>query len=157
MKIINVDNHNLPVYLNLCQAYEGEFSAITQKLPDENGRFALDTPIGRNILGYLLYENDAPIGLAAIKTQPDENKAEVCEFYIIPSCRKKALGKRFAIELFEKHPGTWEIKQITGAEYATEFWRKTLRDYTRNNYQEDVYHDEYWGRVVRQQFTAPPN
>ena len=32
-----------------------------------------------------------------------------------------------------------------------------MRDYTRNNYQEDVYQDPYWGRVVRQQFTTPKN
>ncbi|WP_211363154.1 hypothetical protein [Thermochromatium tepidum] len=52
------------------------------------------------------------------------------------------------------HQGCWEIKQISGAKYATEFWRKAVGEFVGNNFQEDVYQDEYWGRVVRQQFVS---
>jgi predicted acetyltransferase len=154
MKIIKVDNENLPVYLSLRQSYEGEFSAITDKKPDENGLFELDTQVGGNVLGYLLYEEKSPIGLAAVKAKSGGHCFEVCEFYVVPSFRKQALGKQFAIEIFKMHQGCWEIKQISGAEYATEFWRKTVGEFTGNDFQEDVYQDEYWGQVVRQQFVS---
>ena len=158
MYIIQVDSCNLSVYLNLCQSYEGEFSAITDKKPNENGLFELDTQIGGNVLGYLLYEEKSPIGLAAVKTKSGGEQFEVCEFYVVPSFRKQALGKQFAIEIFKMHQGCWEIKQISGAEYATAFWRKTVGEFTGNNFQEDVYQDEYWEQVVRQQFvSAIPN
>ena len=154
MKIIKVDNENLPVYLSLCQSYEDEFYAITDKKPSENGLFELDTQIGGNVLGYLLYEEKSPIGLAAVKAKLGAQCFEVCEFYVVPSFRKQALGKRFAIEIFKMHQGRWEIKQISGAEYATEFWRKTVGEFAGKNFQEDVYQDEYWGQVVRQQFLS---
>ncbi|MBK1643005.1 hypothetical protein CKO12_14250, partial [Chromatium okenii] len=35
MEIISVGEHNLNVYLNLAQSYEGEFSGITRKKPNE--------------------------------------------------------------------------------------------------------------------------
>jgi predicted acetyltransferase len=154
MDIVEVNSGNLHIYLNLCQSYEGEFSSITEKKPDENGLFELDTQIGENVLGYLLYEMKSPIGFAAVKVKSDGEKFEMCEFYIVPSCRRKTLGKRFGIEIFKMHKGRWEIKQISGAEYASEFWRKTVGTFTGNKFQEDVYQDEYWGRVVRQQFVS---
>ena len=52
------------------------------------------------------------------------------------------------------HQGRWEIKQISGAECATEFWRKVVGEFTGNNFQEDLYQDDYWGPVVRQQFVS---
>jgi hypothetical protein len=42
------------VYLNLCQAYEAEFSAITGKLPDADSMFALDTILGGPLPRHLL-------------------------------------------------------------------------------------------------------
>lgn len=41
MDIRAVTPANRHVYLNLCQSYEGEFSAITGKVPDADGVFAL--------------------------------------------------------------------------------------------------------------------
>ncbi len=154
MRIVKVDSGNLHVYLNLCQSYEGEFSAITQKRPDENGLFELDTHIGGDVLGYLLYAEDSPVGFAAVRIKPGGESFEVCEFYIAPCCRKNGLGKGFATEIFKMHRGNWEIKQLYAAGYATEFWRKTIRGFTKGQFQEDLYQDGYWGRVVRQQFTS---
>jgi len=45
MELVEVTEVNKSVYLNLAQSYEGEFSAITGKKPDENGLFELDTEI----------------------------------------------------------------------------------------------------------------
>lgn len=153
MDIRQVDDDNLHVYLNLCQSYEGEFSSLTEKIPGADGLFTLDTVIGGDVAGYLLYEDSAPIGLAAIKMKAG-GRYEVCEFYVVPCCRLRSLGKRFAMALFDLFPGRWEVKQIDGAEYATRFWQKVIGEYTDGNFHEDVYQDAYWGRVVRQQFCA---
>ncbi|SDX89737.1 hypothetical protein SAMN05421644_11834 [Allochromatium warmingii] len=154
MKLVPVERNNLPVYLNLCQSYEGEFSAITGKQPNEKGVFELDTQLGGDVLGYVLYDERTPLGLAAVKMKDRGQAWEVCEFYIVPSARKQGLGKQFALELFKRYPGCWEIKQISGAEYATAFWRKTLAELTGTAFEEDVYQDEYWGAVVRQRFVV---
>ena len=154
MEIVRVDAGNLAVYLNLCQSYEGEFSAITGKKPDARGLFALDTPIGGDVLGYLLYQAAVPVGLAAVRIKAALASFEVCEFYVVPSCRRRDLGKNFAQALFRRHAGAWEVKQISGADQATAFWRRVIDDFTGGAYQEDRYQDAYWGQVVRQQFVS---
>lgn len=151
MKIIPVTNNNLSVYHNLAQCYEAEFSPLTGKHPDASGLFPLDTHIDENIMGYLLYIDETPAGLAAIARKED-NAFEVCEFYVLPLFRKNSSGIRFAHTIWRRHSGTWEIKQIEGADYATAFWRKTIARFGDTPFIEDRYDDPYWGNVLRQTF-----
>ena len=72
MEIRDVDDANIHVYLNLCQAYEAEFSAITGKLPGPDGMFSLDTTLGGPVRGYLLHVDGSPVGFAAIKAVEGE-------------------------------------------------------------------------------------
>ena len=155
MEIREVTDRNMHVYLNLCQAYEAEFSAITGKLPDADGMFALDTVLGGPVTGFLLRVDGAPVGFAAIKATAGEG-AEVCEFYIVPSMRGKCLGKAFAGRLFAMRPGPWQVKQLQGAGHATCFWCKVIDEFTGCEYVQDEYDDPYWGRVVRQCFVSEP-
>ncbi len=152
MHIIPITETNLPIYHNLAQCYEAEFSPLTGKKPDASGRFALDTQIEDNVLGYLLYIGDTPAGLAAIACK-EENQFEMCEFYVLPLFRKNEAGMRFAHAIWERHRGTWEIKQIAGADYATAFWRKTITRYHDTRFVEECYDDPYWGIVTRQTFS----
>lgn len=50
VELVTVNSSNLAIYLNLTQAYEAEFSPLTKKLPDEEGKFTLDTPIEGTLL-----------------------------------------------------------------------------------------------------------
>ena len=153
MQIVPVTDVNLNVYLNLAQCYEAEFSPLTGKKPDRSGIFELDTELGENVKGFLLEIDHIPAGLAAIEHK-EERGYEVCEFYILPYFRQNAVGMRFAHAIWERHPGKWEIKQIAGADYASEFWRKTIKRFSQTPFIEDHYDDPYWGSVTRQQFTV---
>ncbi len=153
MNIVRVDEKNMTVYLNLAQAYEGEFSGITGKKPDGSGLFALDTPLWDGVAGYLLMIDETPAGLAAVAVKPG-NRFEVSEFYIVPSFRKQSWGMRFVQGLWRMLPGQWEVKQISGAEHASVFWRRVIGDFTQGVFVEDRYNDPYWGLVVRQQFAV---
>ncbi|MGF1699525.1 hypothetical protein L4D09_04295 [Photobacterium makurazakiensis] len=153
MKIIEVVDSNLQVYLNLSQPYEAEFSVYTKKQPDDNGIFAMDTQIGGNVKGFLLYIDDAPAGLAAIAETAPEHY-EVCDFYVVPVFRKNRMGQQFAHQLFSMMPGEWESKQIEGAVHAIAFWRRAIGAYTQDNFVEDIYQDDYWGDVTRQCFST---
>lgn len=153
MHIIPITEANLPVYLNLVQCYEAEFSPLTGKKPDPSGKFELDTQLGNGIIGFLLLIDDIPAGIAAIGCKAGSSY-EVCEFYVLPCFRRNAIGIKFAHTLWETHPGEWEIKQIEGAESATSFWRKTIKRFEHTAYIEDIYHDSYWGRVTRQRFST---
>ncbi|QUM81263.1 hypothetical protein HWV01_13685 [Moritella sp. 5] len=157
MQIIKVDSSNKHVYMNLAQAYEAEFSKIMQKKPDEDGLFPLDTKIEGNVSGYLLYVDGVPAGHTAIANEAP-GCYEVCDFYVVPYFRKNKVGKRFISQVFNNLGGSWEIKQVAGAEHAVKFWRDVLSDYTSDNdiaggYVEDSYDDEQWGVVTRQRFS----
>lgn len=156
MEINAVDDRNMHIYLNLCQAYEAEFSAITGKVPDADGLFALDTALGGPVRGYLLLVDGAPAGFAAVRVAAGEG-CEVCEFYIVPSMRGRCLGKDFACRIFAAHPGPWQVKQLPGAGYATCFWCRVIDEFTGCRYEQDEYDDPYWGRVVRQCFVSAPS
>ena len=158
MEVIPVGTANRDVYNNLAQGYEAEFSAITGKKPDARGIFRLDTRIGDDVRAFLLSVGDVPAGLIAVRTK-DDGSYEVAEFYVVPSFRKQAWGQKFAHAVWRAMPGKWEIKQIAGAEYAAEFWRKTIGAFPPMEFQEDRYDDSYWGMVTRQRFViaTPPS
>lgn len=161
-RIVRVSADTLHVYNHLCQSYEGEFSAITAKLPGPDGIFPLDTHIDMQkdgaVQGWLLYEGEHPIGFAAVRHEGHEGHEghEMCEFYIVPARRRCGAGTYFAHALFTAHPGAWEIKQLPDAVQATHFWRRTIALFTPH-VQEDNTEDAYWGAVVRQRFMSPPH
>lgn len=152
MQIIEVTQENKHVYMNLSQAYEGEFSQIMKKKPNVDGTFSLDTELGGNVVGYLLYVDEIPAGFTAIATENADNH-EVCDFYIVPYFRRGQLGQQFISELFLRLQGTWEIKQVEGADHAVIFWRRVIHSYTAGHFSEDICNDEKWGVVTRQRFT----
>ncbi|MDD2779946.1 hypothetical protein [Sulfuricurvum sp.] len=147
-----VTETNSHIYHNLVQCYEAEFSPITGKRPNPSGIFELDTHLGNDTIGFLLYIDDIPAGIAAIRCK-ECHSYEMCEFYVLPCFRKNSIGMQFAHTIWENHPGDWEIKQLHGAEYATKFWRKTIERFNNTAYTEESYNDQYWGVVTRQQFT----
>ena len=152
MLVKKVTPATMRIYDNLCQAYEAEFSALTHKQPDKNGVFVKDTQLEGKVVGFLVYIQEHPAGLAAIQREQN-NQFEVCEFYIVPFYRRQCVGLRFAHALFEQMPGHWQIKQIAGANSAVAFWRTVVRNYTKGKFQETSYGDKYWGRVTRQTFS----
>ena len=145
----HVNSSNMGVYLNLAQAYEAEFSPLTGKLPHPNGLYELDTIIAGSVIGYIEYYEQRPIGIAAVKKT--HSCLEMKEFYIVPNKRMGGIGKVFAHKILSQHLGPWEILQISGADHATQFWRKALSSFGVT-YVEDVHFDPYWKWVTRQSF-----
>lgn len=153
LKVISVSKINLPIYNNLAQCYEAEFSPLTQKKPNAEGLFELDTQLGETITGFILDIDDIPAGIAAI-SQKENNGYEMCEFYVVPYFRRSTIGMQFAHMIWSMYPGQWEIKQIEGAEYATAFWRRVIEQFNTTPYTEEQVNDLYWGNVTRQKFTT---
>ncbi|MFK0571517.1 GNAT family N-acetyltransferase [Endozoicomonas sp.] len=156
MNIVKVDSSNKHVYMNLAQAYGAEFSKIIQEKPDSNGLFPVDPQIEGNVSGYLLYIDGVPAALTAIANK-SPGQYEVCDFYVVPYFRKNKVGKRFISDILTSLGGSWEIKQVAGADHAVKFWRDVIHDYTSGNFIEDKYEDEKWGVVTRQRFTHAIN
>nr|WP_086939984.1 GNAT family N-acetyltransferase [Thaumasiovibrio occultus] len=152
LNVVAVDDRNEHVYANLYQGYAAEFSKFIGDKPDENGLFEIYPKIANEVKGYLLYIDGVPAALTAIKETPSQH-FEICDFYVVPYFRKNKAGKGFISHLFKQLKGTWEIKQVAGADHAVKFWRDVVGDYTDGNYTEDQYANEKWGTVTRQRFS----
>lgn len=153
MEIVPITSANAHIFETFVQDYEAEFSAVTRKEPDAEGRFALDADWRPPNKGFYQYEAGKPIGFV-IRGQTNENRSDIAEFYILPCYRKKGFGKMLAFAIFDLFPGPWQVRQIPTAVDAIAFWRATIDEYTNGNYTEDQIADAHWGSVIRQCFRS---
>ena len=58
----------------------------------------------------------------------------IAEFLIIPKYRRLGIGKKVAFSLFDKFNGNWEVSPSFGSEKAFVFWKKTISEYSKNNF-----------------------
>jgi predicted acetyltransferase len=154
LSLKEVCDRNLSTYLNLAQAYEAEFSPMTKKNPNLKGLYELDTTVGGEVKAYILQNSTNAIGFAAASV-PEEGTRDLREFYVVPTMRGKKIGTYLAGQVFAFYPGKWTVKQLEHAIHATSFWHQALTD-LGIPYEETIFMDEYWGRVVMQTFQILP-
>ena len=86
---------------------------------------------------YFIKSGDNYLGFVMINENLKFNKSgkSVAEFLIMPQYRRNHIGKKVAIEIFDKYKGYWEVEPIGDSEQAYYFWKKTIEEYTENNYE----------------------
>ena len=86
---------------------------------------------------YFIKSSNNYLGFVMINGNLKFNKSgkSVAEFLIMPQYRRNHIGKKVAIEIFDKYKGYWEVEPIEGSEQAYYFWKKTIEEYTENNYE----------------------
>lgn len=155
MRLVPITAKNSHVFEVFEQDYEAEFSAITKKEPNAEGRFAIEADWREPNSGFYFFLNEKPAGFV-IRTVIEE-RSDIAEFYILPCYRKRGFGKAMAFAVFDLFPGPWQVRQILTATEAVAFWRTIIREYTHGDYTEDQASDPYWGTVVRQLFHVKPS
>lgn len=151
--LTRIDPSKLECYQNLSQHYEAEFSPLTGKVPNEYGLYAI-TPLDQYHIGYLCYlEPGRPIGFVVIDI--GRPRLDIAEFYVIPTARRLGWGKKIARAAFQRYPGEWQVRQITGADVAHRFWLAAIQDFCGENFSNEVADDPEWGRVRIQKFISP--
>ena len=153
MQIVPITLANAHIFEVFVQDYEAEFSAITQKEPDAEGRFALEADWKSPNSGFYQFVEKKPVGFA-IRGQTEEGRSDIVEFYILPCYRNKGFGIVLAFAIFDLFPGPWQVRQIPTATNAIAFWRATIGEYTEGNYIENQINDAHWGTVIRQCFES---
>lgn len=86
---------------------------------------------------YFIKNNDIYLGFVMINENLKFNSKgkSIAEFLIMPQYRRNHIGKKVAIEIFEKYKGYWEVEPIKNSEQAYLFWKKTIEEYTENQYE----------------------
>lgn len=143
---------NWGCFINLSQQYEAEFGRLTGKLPDKEGRYRITLPDETHDAYLALGEDGSPWGFAVICTGIDSY--DMAEFYVIPALRKHRIGIQMAWQLFDLYPGSWQVRQIEGADDACRFWLSVISTYTGGAYSDGTEADAEWGQVRIQRFDS---
>jgi predicted acetyltransferase len=85
---------------------------------------------------FIIRVNEELAGFALINKKGSSEDVDwnMGEFFIVGKFQGMGLGRRIAVELFEKFPGTWEVMQMLCNTPAIHFWEKIISDYTKGNF-----------------------
>ena len=150
MGIERINELNSLIFDELVQEYEDEFSSVSGKKKNQEGKYSVDVDWRSPNIGYYWKEDSAIVGFSLIETI--DGFFEIVDFYVIPAYRGKMIGKNMAFAVFDQHPGPWRIRQISGSQLAAKFWRRVIGEYTNENFTETQIDNPPWGTSVCQIF-----
>lgn len=145
------------VLQNLMELYQYDFSEFESEDVDENGLF------GYKYVDYywtipthfpFLIKVDGNLaGFALVREIASEDSScssylKICEFFIMKKYRKEGIGKQAAFQLFDLFQGVWEVAELETNLPAQKFWRKTISEYTNNEFVE-IQRDHWTGPIQR--------
>ena len=83
------------------------------------------------------YKNELA-GFAIINKKGSDKNIDfnMAEFFIARKFKGKGVGKYVAHQCFQQFPGKWEVMLYPENKGAYLFWKKTIYDYTNNDFEE---------------------
>jgi predicted acetyltransferase len=80
---------------------------------------------------FLIRIDGHPGGFALVKRINDAPPTfDMGEFFIPRQYRRQGIGRRVAVDLFDRFPGRWEVRELLANKPAQSFWRRIISDYT---------------------------
>ena len=79
---------------------------------------------------------------------------DMAEFFILRKYRRRGVGEMAARAIFDRLPGSWEIRERPSNVDAVAFWRRVIERYTYGAFREETWNDGTWQGPV-QFFHAP--
>lgn len=99
--------------------------------------------VDEEIAGFALVSLDVP--KEYMKLSAAEVTNTINDFFIMRKYRRKGVGEKVAISLFEQFRGTWEVRQTFANKNAYEFWKHVILGYKgEGSYQESMIQDDSW-------------
>ena len=125
--VVGAELQSKPVLWNLIQLYTYEFSEFTHQTIDEHGEYTYrwfdNYWTDPDRFPYLI-TNDAHLaGFAFVLAGSPHDMAE---FFVLSALRRGGIGIDAARQLFELHPGTWQVRQMAANARATAFWHRAI-------------------------------
>jgi predicted acetyltransferase len=103
---------------------------------------------------FLVHADDKLAGFALVK-QLSDTAFDMGEFFILRKYRRTGLGAHVACAMFDRFPGTWDVRELPPNLPAQAFWRKIIADYTNGKFEEGrKFFDAYRGEFVFQKFAS---
>lgn len=105
-----------------------------RKYFEEPGRKAFLIKIDDELAGFVL--------LNRIGTLPD-TEWDMGEFYVLGKFQGKGIAKQVAYQIWQEFHGKWEVTVIPENLVGLAFWRKTISNFTKGHYKEEIKKVEY--------------
>jgi predicted acetyltransferase len=91
----------------------------------------------------------------ALVRQLSEAEFDMGEFFILRKYRRTGLGAYVACAMFDRFPGTWDVRELVPNLAAQAFWKKIISDYTNARFKQgQKYFEAYRGEFVFQRFES---
>ncbi|MEO0801057.1 MAG: hypothetical protein AAFY57_02105 [Cyanobacteria bacterium J06642_2] len=136
------------VFANMWIAYAHEISQYQNDLPsihgmmgDTDDHYKPETVMAEwwehpgKAFPYLITVDNRPAGFALVASPPlvdgDADK-ELVEFFLFHLYRNKGIGKRAALQVFDKHRGSWQLSVLNKHSSALGFWKNVLTSYAKD-------------------------
>lgn len=127
VQLVPASEPDRAVLRRLIELYLYDFSELNGADVDQHGEF------GYRYLDHYWTEEDR----AAFLVRVDGHWAgfalvrrgapsDIAEFFVMRKYRHRGVGRRAAIELFERYPGPWQVRQQQANPVATSFWRSVI-------------------------------
>lgn len=156
VKVVLADEKNANIIKNIYPLYLHDLSEIYGVLPNEYGIFE-EKPIKtlaeqcdvqniwfqdpKELFPFLIMVDDRPAGFDLVSTgkyAPKGMDYYVYEFFLLRPYRGKDIASFAAKKVFDKFCGKWGLYVAPEGKNprAEKFWRKTICDYTKDNFEE---------------------
>lgn len=141
VRIERIQEHEKPLLRNFMQAYRHDLSEFNGDEPDDDGRFSLGSYFEAywtddDRFPLKIIEGERPVGFALVR-RISPGVHSIAEFFVLRAYRRSGVGRRAAIEIFNKLHGTWHVAQDEGNEPSQTFWRSVISEYTGDNFEEE--------------------
>jgi predicted acetyltransferase len=154
--------HERALLENLAQFYYYDFSEVLDMHVADNGHFGrVDlTPywVEEWKHPFLLRVENKLAGFALIsersKITEERGVFDMTEFFVLRRFRRQGVGRAAAFAAFDRFKGPWQVRQREENSNATAFWRRTINEYTRGDYQETRWVRPQWAELVQAFSTA---
>jgi predicted acetyltransferase len=145
----------------LLQLYAYDFSEVLGLDVGDDGRFevpSLDPHWTDPLSHAFLIRVDARLaGFALVHGRSrlsggergDDRVFDMAEFFVVRKYRRRGVGERAAVWLFDRFRGPWEVRQKAENRAAVAFWRRVIGRYAGDQFGEVVYDDARWRGPVQ--------
>lgn len=137
MELIKVEKKDKELLENLLQLYLHDLSFnFPIDFSEEKGKFIypeLDQYFeNKNNIAYFMQKEGVKVGFILLNKNEDEYLVQ--ELFVLNPYKRRGIGREGACKIFDNYKGSWTIKSLPCSKDVELFWKDTLKEYTKDNY-----------------------
>jgi len=142
----------MPIVLNMAKLYRYDLSEFMEWSVEPDGMYycyELETYWENQNYPFIIRVNNELAGFALVSRSSDKIKASytIGEFFVLRKFRKFGVGRKVALDIFNKFKGEWEVKQLINNKPAIIFWEKLISNYTNKMHTIHNVQDSQYGNI----------